>query len=84
MSWLLVFACGFWCFHFVVNLVGGVVQVGPTGSIYFFGFFHSRTVWAKTGTSLGDEGFLKRFSPGNRHGRGKKNEAFSLLSRETL
>ena len=23
MSWLLVFACGFWCFHFVVNLAGG-------------------------------------------------------------
>ena len=74
MSWLLVYACGFWCFHFVVNLVGGVFLVGPTGrGQYIFGFSHNRSVWAKTGAALGEEGLCARFWLQNRACKRRKS-----------
>ena len=39
MSWLRVFACGFWCFHVVVTLLGGRLGMADReGSIYFSAF----------------------------------------------
>ena len=52
MSWLVVCASRLRCCHFVVNL-----RANREGSIYFWRF-HNRSVWAKTGTSLREEGFF--------------------------
>ena len=50
------------------------------GGVYiFFAVFHNRSVWAKTRSSLGEEGFLHGFGFDIGHGRVQKPIAFSLF-----